>query len=260
MTAGPEIFSPSYYERLDLLERRHWWCRSVRRVALRMIEPLSAPTGIVLDAGCGTGGLLAAMAARHFSLSGVGADVSIDALARARGHGVERLIDASVVALPVMSEGVDLVVSNDVLQHLPEGEDARAVAETHRVLKPGGFFCVRSNLGTPVAAGPSLHRRYDRPTLSRLVQAGGFSILEHRVLHPLAGWWASLHDQAPGEGEGEGEHKESGHGLSLVLPAAPINAAIDLYTRLEDAIVRRLPFGVPHGDAQIVLAQKPRRA
>lgn len=260
MTAGPEIFSPSYYERLDLLERRHWWCRSVRRVALCMIEPLTTSTGIVLDAGCGTGGLLAAMAARDFSVSGVGADVSIDALARARGHGVKRLIDASVVALPVMSEGVDLVVSNDVLQHLPEGEDARAVAETHRVLKPGGFFCVRSNLGTPVAAGPSLHRRYDRPTLSRLVQAGGFSILEHRVLHPLAGWWASLRHQAPGEGEGEGEHKESGHGLSLVLPAAPINAAIDLYTRLEDAIVRRLPFGVAHGDAQIVLAQKPRRA
>ena len=260
MTGGPEIFSPSYYERLDLLERRHWWCRSVRRVALRMIEPVTASTGIVLDAGCGTGGFLAAMIARHFSMSGVGADVSIDALVRARGHGVERLIDASVVALPVMSEGVDLVVSNDVLQHLPEGEDARAVAETYRVLKPGGFFCARSNLGTPIAAGPSLHRRYDRPALSRLVRAGGFSILEHRVLHPLAGWRASLRHQAPREGEGEAEHKESGHGLSLVLPAAPINAAIDLYTRLEDAIVRRLPFAVPHGDAQIILAQKPRRA
>ena len=254
MTGGPEIFSPSYYERLDLLERRHWWCRSVRRVALRMIEPLTASTGVVLDAGCGTGGFLAAMAARNFSVSGVGADVSIDALARARGHGVERLIDASVVALPIMSEGVDLVVSNDVLQHLPEGEDARAVAETHRVLKPGGFFCVRSNLGTPIAAGPSLHRRYDRPTLSRLVQAGGFLILEHRVLHPLAGWWTSLRHQS------RGGHAESGHGLSLVLAAAPINAAIDLYTRLEDAIVRRLPFCVSHGDAQIVLAQKPRRA
>jgi SAM-dependent methyltransferase len=258
MTGGPEIFSPSYYERLDLLERRHWWCRSVRRVALRMIEPLTALTGVVLDAGCGTGGFLAAMAARHPSMRGVGADVSIDALGRARGHGVERLIDASVVALPVVSERIDLVVSNDVLQHLPEGEDARAVAETYRVLKPGGYFCLRSNLGTPVAAGPSLHRRYDRPALSRLVQAGGFSILKHRVLHPLAGWWTSLHDQAPGEGEGE--HKESGHGLSLVLPAAPINAAIDLYTRLEDAIVRRLPFCVPRGDSQILLAQKPRRA
>jgi SAM-dependent methyltransferase len=254
MTGGPEIFSPSYYERLDLMERRHWWCRSVRRVALRMIEPLSASTGVVLDAGCGTGGFLAAMAVRNFSMVGVGADVSIDALGRALAHGVERLIDASVVALPVVSGGIDLVVSNDVLQHLPAGEDARAVAETYRVLKPGGFFCLRSNLGAAVAAGPSLHRRYDRPALSRLVQAGGFSILQHRVLHPLASWWASLRRPS------QGGHSESGHGLSLVLPAAPINAAIDLYTHLEDAIVRRLPFCVPNGDAQIVLAQKPGRA
>ena len=86
-------------------------------------------------------------------MRGIGADLSLDALDLARGHGLRDLMDASVVALPVVSQGVDLVISNDVLQHLPEGDDRRAVAESYRVLKPGGFFCVRSNLGAPVAAG-----------------------------------------------------------------------------------------------------------
>jgi SAM-dependent methyltransferase len=254
MSRGPAVLTPSYYERLDVLEQRHWWCRSVRRVALALIDRLGSDAGVALDAGCGTGGFLVALGERRSALYGIGADLSLDALGRARGHGVRRLIDASVVELPVASGEIDLVVSNDVLQHLPAGEDGRAVAETYRVLKPGGFFCLRSNLGSPVESGPTLHRRYDPIGLSRLVHEAGFLILEHIILHPFARLWAAL------RGQQSGDHPDAHHGLSLALPAAPVNAAIDVYTRLEDAIVRRLPFRLSQGDAQIVLAQKPHRA
>ncbi|HEX7251965.1 MAG TPA: class I SAM-dependent methyltransferase [Thermoanaerobaculia bacterium] len=253
MTSAPAIFSQSYYERLDVLERRHWWCRSVRRVAIDLVRPLGARGGIVLDAGCGTGGFLSALASRRFAMRGVGADLSLDALRLARGHGLGALMDASVVALPVVSQGVDLIVSNDVLQHLPEGDDRRAVAEAYRILKPGGFFCLRSNLGAPVAAGPSLHRRYDRESLARLVSEQGFSILKHFLVHPLARLWSNWRRSSRGEHD---EHHS--HGLSLTLPPAPINSVMDLYARVEDAVVRRLPFLAPLGDAQIILAQKPR--
>jgi SAM-dependent methyltransferase len=251
MSHGPAILTPAYYERLEMLERRHWWCRSVRRVGLDLLGRLVPGAGLLLDAGCGTGGFLAGLAGRSSSVRGVGADVSLDALARARGRGVVILIAASVLDVPAASGTFDAVVSNDVLQHLPPGEDGRALAEAFRVLKPGGFLCVRTNLGTSVAPDPSLHRRYGRSSASRLVTGAGFAIVAHVVLHPLARLWSDLRASRGRE------HGDRGRGLTLSLPPAPLNAAMDVYSRLEDAVVRRLPFTLGRGDAQILIARKP---
>ena len=250
MSDGPAILTPAYYERLEMLEERHWWCRSVRRVGLDLLGRLVPGAGLLLDAGCGTGGFLAGLAGRSPSVRGVGADVSLDALSRARGRGA-RWIAASVLDIPAASGTFDAVVSNDVLQHLPPGEDDRALAEAFRVLKPGGFLCVRTNLGTSVAPDPSLHRRYDRSSASRLVTGPGFAIVEHLVLHPLARLWSGLRASR------DREHADRCHGLTLSPPPAPLNAAMDVYSRLEDAVVRRLPFTLGRGDAQILIARKP---
>lgn len=249
MSHGPAIFSPEYYERLEELERRHWWCRSVRRVALRLIEEHAPDARLVLDAGCGTGGFLAALTARRRELSAMGVDMSLDALALARG-GAARLVGGSVVGLPVGSGRVDLVVSHDVLQHLPLGEDRGALAEAFRVLRPRGYLCLRSNLGAPVASGPALARRYDRAALSRLVTDAGFRILEHIVLHPFARAWSDLRRA------GRNSHAGGHQGLSLALPPAPVNLAMEAFTRLEDALVRRWPLLARTGDVQVVFAQK----
>ena len=254
MSHGPAIFSPEYYQRLERLERRHWWCRSVRRVALRLIDEYAPDARLVLDAGCGTGGFLAALTARRRELSAIGADVSLDALARARG-GASRLVGASVVGLPVGSGRIDLVISHDVLQHLPSGEDRGALAEAFRVLRPRGYLCLRSNLGASVSSGPALARRYDRAALSRLVADAGFRILEHIVLHPLARVWSDLRPA------GRGDSHAGGHqGLSLSLPPAPVNFAMEAFTRLEDPIVRRWPSLARTGDVQVLFAQKSDRA
>jgi SAM-dependent methyltransferase len=252
MSHGPAIFSPEYYERLDMLERRHWWCRSVRRVALRLIDEYAPEARLVLDAGCGTGGFLAALTVRRQGLFAVGADVSFDALVRARARGgAARLVGGSVTALPVGSGRVDLVISHDVLQHLPSGEDRGALAEAFRVLRPRGYLCLRSNLGASVASGPALARRYERADLSRLVADAGFRVLEHIVLHPLARAWSDL------SRAGRGDSHAGGHqGLSLTLPPAPVNLAMQVFTRLEDAFVRRWPSLARSGDVQVVFAQK----
>ena len=253
MSFRPAILTPAYYELLETLEKRHWWCRSVRRVGLHLVEPLVPGAGALLDAGCGTGGFLAAFETRNPAARGVGADVSFDALSRARANGVRPLIGASVDALPFASGRFDVVVSNDVLQHLPAGRDERCLAEAWRVLKPGGFLCLRANLGDPVQPHPGLARRYDRRALARLVREAGFVIRKHLLLHPLAALWSDL------RGPRAAEHAEGGHGLALSLPPAPLNAAMDAYGRIEDAVVRRLPFVLPRGDAQVLLARKPGR-
>ena len=247
--AAPRILTAAYYERLDDLERRHWWCRSVRRVALEMVAPYVGPGAWILDAGCGAGGLLDAAAKRWPGARGIGVDVSWDALALARQRGLRGWIAGSAAALPLASRSADVVFSNDVLQHLAEEEEERALGEVHRVLRAGGLFCARTNLGRDRAAGASRHRVYGRGELAGLLERAGFLIERHLVLHPLA---AVLGPRPEGKGHGaEG-------GLSTKVPAAPVNLLMDAYVRVEDFVVRRLPTTLEVGDTQIVLARKAR--
>ena len=51
------------YERLAAVEDRMWWTRALRRNLRAAIAPFTAaPDTRLLDAGCGTGGFLAALA------------------------------------------------------------------------------------------------------------------------------------------------------------------------------------------------------
>lgn len=257
MSAGaPEILTAPYYERLDELERRHWWCRSVRRVGLDLVARRLSENATVLDAGCGAGGLLEQIARRWPRAQSIGTDISHDALRFARAKAIRDLLFASVVRLPVAGGRVDVLFSNDVLQHLPDGEDARALAEARRVLKPGGLLCVRSNFGrasetdaSSAPSRPSLHRRYSRRRLAALVRDAGFTIERHVVLHALP---ASLPRRKPRHDTGGAP---SG-GLVTTVPPAPINALLDLYVRVEDRLAMLLPFPLPWGDAQILLARR----
>ena len=246
--SGPLILTAPYYDRLDDLERRHWWCRSVRRVNFDLSLSRLPDRGTVLDAGCGAGGMLLHLATRRPNVRGVGLDLSADALRLARRKGLRFLQLASVTELPIASESVDLLFSNDVLQHLPEGDDARALEEARRVLKPGGLLCMRANFGRLAEGEQGVHRRYDRRRLAQLVRGAGFTIEKHLVLHPLPAMLAPRrHARHAGHGGG---------GLAMSVPPEPINRLLAAYTLLEDAVTRRLPFAWPIGDAQTVLARR----
>lgn len=91
----------------------------------------------VLEAGCGIG-----TDAVQFVRAGArytGVDFSPTALELA-GRRPElsagRLVEGSITALPFADASFDLVYSNGVIHHLPETR--LAIAEFHRVLRPGG--------------------------------------------------------------------------------------------------------------------------
>ena len=95
-----------------------------RKLADPMLDALALPRGsAVLDAGCGTGAMADALAAR-------------DPAARARVPGAEfRQGDLCALDLP---DGIfDAALSLLVLQFVPDR--AKAVAEMLRVTKPGGM-------------------------------------------------------------------------------------------------------------------------
>ena len=53
---GPHIFTPEYYARLRDLEATSWWNEGMRDIATVLLNRAEiAESGVVLDAGCGSG-------------------------------------------------------------------------------------------------------------------------------------------------------------------------------------------------------------
>nr|WP_206440506.1 class I SAM-dependent methyltransferase [Streptomyces scabichelini] len=97
------------------------------------------PTGVALDAACGTGRLGALLAEHGHRV--VGVDSSPDMLARARERvptGEFRLGDLH--RLPVADDAVDVIVCSLALTHLPELRPV--MAEFARVLRRGGHVII----------------------------------------------------------------------------------------------------------------------
>lgn len=88
----------------------------------------------VLDAGCGTGRYLAALAERGASRL-VGVDFSPEMLARVTTPGVGRVL-GDLTALPMAAASIDLVASGLALNDVPDLD--AAIAELARVLRAGG--------------------------------------------------------------------------------------------------------------------------
>jgi SAM-dependent methyltransferase len=90
------------------------------------------PGSFVLDVGCGIGHQLQQLLDR--GCRGLGTEVDDGCLARARALG-RPVVRAPAEALPLKAESVDGVVFRAVL---PFTDEAQALAEIARVLRPGG--------------------------------------------------------------------------------------------------------------------------
>jgi ubiquinone biosynthesis O-methyltransferase len=93
----------------------------------------------VLDAGCGDGALVCAMASRGADVSGVDPDPAMLAAARSRAEKAglrATFLEDRVERLPFPDASFDVVTSVTVLCFVPD--TAGAVREMARVLRPGG--------------------------------------------------------------------------------------------------------------------------
>jgi SAM-dependent methyltransferase len=253
---APRIFMPDYYERMRELERASWWNAGMRDVASMLLGLVTLPArGRLLDVGCGSGQTMSWFSSLQPEWRTLGIDVAPEGLAAARACGLRTVLRASALDLPLPTALVDLVISLDMLQHVPlDGGDVRALAEMARVLKPGGHLFLRTNGQSfpRVADDPTFQfHKYDTEELRSKLRDAGFRVVRLGRVNALLGLAEIPRELRVRNGE------HSYHGLLSEPRAEPrwLAALKRAWLRLEGRLVRR-GASLPLGRTIVALCQR----
>ncbi|MFZ6004088.1 MAG: class I SAM-dependent methyltransferase [Actinomycetota bacterium] len=168
----------SLYHDHARLEQSHWWFVARRAIIGEVLTRHlpDAPDRRILDAGCGTGGMLP-MLSRLGHVEGLEAEPS--AVAHCREAFADFEVRQGGIPVDVPSGGVfDVVTAFDVIEHI--ADDIGALEAFGAALRPNGVVVVT------VPALPWLwsdhdrvnghERRYTRQTLSCAFTRSGFNV------------------------------------------------------------------------------------
>ena len=234
-------------------EQRHFWFRGFRRfvepLVAQALSGVSAPR--ILDCGCGTGHNM-----RLLSAFGDvwGFDLSWGGFRFAREYGQHRIAQASVTQIPFQSGQFDLVTAFDILACLHEPEEARALAEITRVLRPGGAF-VLNTAALPFLRGQHAVfgrevRRATRRGLRASLERAGFEVL--RITYTNFTLFPLVAPVRVGQRLiGLSTPEETG--TDIAVPFAPLNAALTALVTAESVALRRV--NMPIGSSLLALAR-----
>lgn len=127
---------------MSYLERNFLATEDENRAAI-LDALLPRPGGVLVDLGCGDGGFSAEVG-RGASVERIVGVEFVDSIAeRAREQGVEVLAADLGERLPIDEASVDVVHSNQVIEHLPRTD--HFLSEIRRILKPDGYAVISTN-------------------------------------------------------------------------------------------------------------------
>ena len=129
------------YDVMSLAEEKHWWYRTLHRQVIREIRRYSDTDSAILDAGCGTGGLLLKLKENGFeNTEGFDLDPYAVELARAKGA---RASQGSLQEIDTLcGKTYDCIVSCDVLYFLSEEEQKTFLSKMLNLLKENGRILI----------------------------------------------------------------------------------------------------------------------
>ena len=243
----------SEYERLDIVEDRMWWFAAMHRNLLMLARrtPVGSQGLPILDAGCGTGGLLACLAQEYRNEAIFGLEFDFSACIRATGKSARPVCAGSVNEIPFRDASFAAIFCADVLCHRGVDE-SRALRQFYRCLAEDGCLILnlpayRWMLSQHDAAVHNV-RRYTTSGLSRLLSNFGFHPVYvsywNAMLFPLMAITRKL--CAAGYGAGS----------DVKYYPAPIELVFRGVTAIETALLRlglRFPFG---GSVLAIAAKK----
>jgi SAM-dependent methyltransferase len=235
---------PAEYTQMDAAEGHMWWYRALHG---RLLDSLSGVQGSLLDAGCGTGGLLARLREQRPDLSSFGIEWAEVASVRAAAKSAAPIVRGSINALPFAASSFDAAVTVDVLCHAA-ADPERALAEVRRVLRPGGRLVVNMPAYAWLLSGHDrlVHnvRRCTARQLAGVLREAGFVRVRTRywngLLLPLMVAQRKL---------------LAGNAQASDVASFPpwLDAMFHAITEIE----RRLPFHLPVGGSVLATAERP---
>ncbi|MCD8539899.1 MAG: class I SAM-dependent methyltransferase [Leadbetterella sp.] len=236
------------YQAMFEVEDRMWWYRALHDRVTEEIRSASPDYRNlrVLDAGCGTGGLLTRLRAEGLSnIEGFDFNEHAVEFSKSRGLPVSQK-DITDFEYPPAS--FDVVVSDDVLYQFDDPELLNALRCIHRVLKPGGIFITNNNAFSvfggihDIAVGSK--RRFVKADFEHFL-AGfpGFRIVKSvywsLFLSPLILGVRLLQKLQLKWGMVKAEEVKS----DVSLPSEAVNKLLYGICSLERRILKRSPFG-----------------
>jgi SAM-dependent methyltransferase len=241
-----------YYQRIFTFEERHWWYRGVRELSASVLgERLTVPGARVLDAGCGTGGFLRWLLDRGAFTAAAGIDIGSAAIELARWRVPEAdLRVAPLHELPFGDASFDLVVTNDVLQHVPEDDVAASLLELRRVLAPDGTLLLRTNGARRLRRERADWRAYDRHTLVAELERAGFACERVTYVNFALSMYGTLRGRSPHA------PTESGDGIPTREPGRFADAVGSAVLRAEARWLARPGRSLPYGHTLIAVAAR----
>lgn len=233
---------PDEYARMDTVESSMWWYRALHS---RLLIALAEGSGPILDAGCGTGGLLARIG-RSREAFGLEWHAAAAALAAAKsGRPIAR---GSINALPFAANTFGTVIAADVLCHAAV-EPAVALAEVRRVLRPGGRLIVNMPAFRSLMSAHDVQvrnaRRMSAPETRAMLETAGFRVLRARYWNGLLLPLMIVQRKIVARSSDRSD-------------VAAFPPWLDRMLHGMTAVERRLPFPLPAGGSVLAIAERPR--
>ena len=129
------------YDVMSMAEEGHWWYRTLHRQVIRQVKANFGADCRILDAGCGTGGLLLKLKEQGFE-NAEGFDLDPYAVELAKNKGV-RAVQGSLQEIDTLYEkSYDCIISCDVLCCISEAEQKMVLSKMLKLLKKDGKIII----------------------------------------------------------------------------------------------------------------------
>lgn len=230
------------YDKMAASEVQHWWYITLHCQIYSTIKNRVASRNVdILDAGCGTGGLMQYLAKRGYAQV-KGFDVSDYAIAHCRSKGLD-VLQASLtdVAGVYAGQQFDVITCCDALYFLQTEQQKEVLVQLCRMLRPGGLLIL--NLPAlelfsgihDISVG--IGKRYHHRMLPALLPASSYSYRYWPVcLSPFIA--IARYRQRLRMASGGFQINSD-----VTQPGAVINSVLRLALRLEITLPAIIPFG-----------------
>jgi SAM-dependent methyltransferase len=252
LAASEDHYPPGIHARLAELEEKHFWFTARSELVVWLLRRHFPRPRSVLEVGCGTGGVLAQIAAEHPDVELTGGDLLKEALDVARARVPQAtLLQLDARRLPYVDE-FDVVCALDVLEHV--AEDGAALAEIERSLLPGGGVLVtvpqHPRLWSAADEYGRHRRRYTRTALHARIEEAGLETIR------MTSWVTLLLPIVAASRAFDRRRVAAYDPFRELEIARPLNSVFGAVMRAEHGLIRR-GLSLPVGTSLVAVARKP---